>query len=74
MTSPENGQGQLVLAGDRLVAVLVYLSDPEYGSECGKWFLEAGFGPCSAVMPPVFADLGAAGAWLDRRLGDSGFT
>lgn len=36
MTRGEDGQGQPVLADGQLVAVLVRLSDPAYGSECDK--------------------------------------
>lgn len=69
MTAVDDGQGQLVLAGGRLVAVLVRLTDAEHGSKREHWFLEAGFGPCSTVLPPAFPNLGAAESWVRGRLG-----
>ena len=68
MAAVDDGQGQLVLAGGRLVAVLVRLTDAGHGSEREHWFLEAGFGPCSTVLPPAFPDLGAAEGWVRRQL------
>jgi hypothetical protein len=68
MTGSDNGEGRLVLWNDRLVAVLVRLMDEMYGEERGGWFLEAGFGPCNSVRPPVFADLDAAQVWVRGRL------
>jgi hypothetical protein len=68
MAVVDDGQGQLVLAGDRLVAVLVRLTDGGHGIEREHWFLEAGFGPCSTVLPPAFPDLGTAESWVRRRL------
>jgi hypothetical protein len=47
--------------------VLVRLSD-EYGEEAGRWFLEAGFGPVYDPVPPTFADLDEAQAWIERRI------
>lgn len=64
----DDGQGQLVLANDRLVAVLVRLTDAAHGSERLHWFLEAGFGPCNTTVPPAFRDLKAAETWIRRRL------
>lgn len=69
MTAVDDGQGQLVLAGGRLVAVLVRLTDAGHGSKREHWFLEAGFGPCSSVLPPAFPNLGAAESWVRGRLG-----
>ena len=64
----DDGQGQLVLANDRLVAVLVRLTDAAHGNERLHWFLEAGFGPCNTPTPPAFRDLKAAERWVRRRL------
>ena len=61
-------QGYLVLMGDRLVAVLVYLADEHYEELAGRWYLEAGFGAVDGPEHPVFADLDEAQDWIKRRL------
>ena len=46
-----DSDGQLVFADERLVAVLVHLSE-DYESEAGEWYIEAAFGPsrmCNAA-------------------------
>ena len=60
-------EGMLVFADDRLVAVLVRLSDIHEGL-AGEWFVETGFGPLEGREHPVFADLKAAEEWITRRL------
>lgn len=68
-----DGNGVLVFADGRLVAVLVHLTDPAHDEHTGAWFLEAGFGRCSdAVLPPIFADLDEAHRWIGDRLGGKG--
>ena len=61
--------GLLVFADDRLVAVLVKLSDAheELGVR-GHWFLETGYGPLNTREDPIFPDLDAAQAWIKERL------
>lgn len=60
--------GCLVFADDRLVAVLVQLSDT-HDSLAGHWFLEAGFGRrLDEPAKPTFTDLEAAQGWIARRL------
>jgi hypothetical protein len=59
-------EGMLVFAGDRLVAVLVHLSD-ENEIAPGDWYLEAGFGRCLDLLEPgsgAGLDQAAAGAAL----------
>ncbi|GEO13031.1 hypothetical protein [Microvirga aerophila] len=37
----------------------------------GGWFLEAGFGPCSAILtttPPIFARIEEAQSWVYERV------
>ena len=63
-----NEQGYLVLMGERLVAVLVYLADDYYEELAGRWYLEAGFGAVDGPEHPVFADLDEAQDWIKRRL------
>lgn len=69
-TGSKDSKSQLVFADGYLVAVLVQLSD-EHGEEAGMWFLEAGFGPVSEILPPVFVDLDEAQSWIIERLADS---
>ena len=61
--------GRLVWVDGKLVAVLVKLSDIYEEPELrGRWFVEAGFGPCSSGHHMVFADLEEAEAWVAQRL------
>ncbi|MGQ7792834.1 hypothetical protein ACUN0C_10535 [Faunimonas sp. B44] len=64
-TGSPDEDGRLVFADDRLVAILVRLSDQHEAA--GKWFLEAAFGPAETGDHPVFADLDAASTWLAAR-------
>ena len=59
--------GLLVFLQDRLVAVLVRLSDTNEIAP-GAWFLEAGFGGLDGPDHPTFPDLEAARAWIGERL------
>jgi hypothetical protein len=59
----EHGEGRLAFWDDRLVAVLVRLSE-DHGAEAGRWFVEKGFGPLDSPAHPVFRTLEAAIAWL----------
>lgn len=67
-------EGRLVLANGQLVAVFTWVTPEETvgGQErAGGWFLEAGFGPCSALIsagPPVLATLDEAVNWVRARL------
>jgi hypothetical protein len=60
-------EGLLVFAEDRLVAVLVRLTE-EHDDLTGQWFLETGFGPLDGPSSPTFADLEAAQEWIGQRL------
>jgi hypothetical protein len=60
-------EGCLLFAKDRLVAVLVRLSD-EHGEMAGLWFLEAGFGAVDAIEHPTFNDLDVAQEWVANRI------
>lgn len=59
--------GLLVLHRHVLVAILVCLDRPSYGSDQGRWHLEIGFGRCSA-RPTTFARLESALRWIAERL------
>ena len=59
--------GLLVFAENRLVAVLVHLSD-ENEIAPGAWFLETGYGRLDGPDHPTFSDLDAAQNWIGRRL------
>jgi hypothetical protein len=68
-TGHQDGEGRLALADGELVAVLVRLDDPVHGDQRGRWFLEAGFGPCGGGPSSViFEDLEEAESWLGTRL------
>lgn len=67
-TGSDDQEGQLVFHGEFLVAVLVHLSDQEHGTEAGKWFLEAGFGPVESLNAPIFTDLDHAQSWITEQL------
>jgi hypothetical protein len=61
-------EGMLVFADDRLVAVLVHLSD-ENEVAPGDWYLEAGFGTrLDSPHHPTFPSLEAAQDWIKRQL------
>jgi hypothetical protein len=66
-TGSRDDESELVFDDDRLVAVLVRLSN-EHGHEAGMWFLEAGFGPVADPAPPKFADLNEAQVWIQQQL------
>jgi len=53
-------------ADQRLVAVLVHLSDLNEVAP-GQWFLEVGFGALDGPNHPTFADLDEARDWITRR-------
>ena len=61
--------GMLVFVHDRLVAVLVQLSDAhEDLGLTGYWFLETGYGFRLAGGTGTFPDLDAAQAWISQQL------
>ena len=65
-------EGMLVFAHDRLVAVLVQLSDAhEELGLAGHWFLETGYGFRLAGGKGTFSDLDAAQAWISQQLSGS---
>ncbi|MCC0809433.1 hypothetical protein FPV16_25085 [Methylobacterium sp. W2] len=66
-TDSEDTDGLLVFARDKLVAVLVRLSN-EQSEDTGKWFLEAGFGRIYRSRPPVFYNLDRAQEWIATSL------
>jgi hypothetical protein len=61
--------GMLVFVEDRLVAVLVRLSDAhEELGLAGQWFLETSYGLRLTGREPTFPDLEAAQAWISEQL------
>ena len=66
-TGGPDEEGRLVFLADRLVAVLVQLSD-QHQDAAGQWFLEHGFGRLNTPRLPVFADLELAQRWIEDRL------
>ena len=67
-TGSRDREGLLVLSDNRLMAVLVRLSDPQHGGLTGTWFLEAGFGPCASVRMHVFETVEQAQDWVEQRM------
>jgi len=63
-----NSEGQLVFAGDNLIAVVVRLPE-EYGDEADGWYIEATFG-LSLTDPhtPTFRSLDEAFRWIDQEV------
>ena len=60
-------EGMMVLNEQRLVAVLVRLSD-ENEVAPGQWYLEAGFGRLDGGSHPTFSNLDMAQDWISQRL------
>ncbi|MBY0296264.1 MAG: hypothetical protein K2X71_09540 [Methylobacterium sp.] len=68
-------QGCLLFVDERLVAVLVRLErDDELKPELwGRWFVEAGFGPCQqANSAMTFASTDEAIAWACEQVAQAG--
>jgi hypothetical protein len=68
VTGHADHEGQLVLVNGQLIAVLVRLDDEVHGNDRGRWFLEAGFGPCQGPFQPAFSDLEGAARWITERI------
>ena len=68
MTGSDDREGCLVLSDGQLVAVLVHLADEVHDDQRGRWFVEAGFGPCRTAVAPIFGDLDEAQAWVRNKL------
>jgi len=62
-TNAPDEEGCLVFADNRLVTVLVRLSE-EHGRKAGRWYLEHGFGKLDRPDHPIFTDLKDARDWL----------
>jgi hypothetical protein len=60
-------EGMMVLNEQRLVAVLVRLSDDNEVAP-GQWYLEAGFGRLDGGSHPTFSNLDMAQDWISQRL------
>jgi hypothetical protein len=67
-TNAADEDGCLVFADNRLVAVLVRLSDL-HGKKAGRWYLEHGFGKLDGLAHPIFTDLEEARNWVSQRVG-----
>jgi hypothetical protein len=60
-------EGSLVFSDDRLVAVLVRLSEANEIAP-GRWFYEAGFGALDGPEHPTFASLEEAQTYIAHRI------
>jgi hypothetical protein len=67
-TGSEDEAGQLVFADGRLVALLVQLRSPGHGADCGRWFCETGYGPCSPPPRRIFDRPEEAVRWVQKRV------
>jgi hypothetical protein len=65
-TNAVDEEGCLVFADNRLVAVLVRLSEL-HGRKAGRWYLEHGFGKLDGPAHPDFTDLDEAQDWVAQR-------
>jgi hypothetical protein len=65
-TGGPDEDGCLVFADNRLVAVLVRLSDQHEGL-AGQWYYEHGFGPFNGPAHPTFSTIEAAQDWIELR-------
>ena len=64
--------GFLVYVDDALAAVFARLDDETHGSHQGYWYLEAGFGRCSAPTSGLmFATSDEAEEWVLKQLSSS---
>ncbi len=63
-------EGMMVLNEQRLVAVLVRLSDDNEVAP-GQWYLEAGFGRLDGGSHPTFSNLDMAQDWISQRVADT---
>jgi hypothetical protein len=68
-TGSPDEEGLLVLRDERLVAVLVRLSE-QHAEDAGKWVVEAGFAFPDTARDQVFTELDDAEAWFNRHIGD----
>jgi len=66
-TNAADEDGCLVFADNRLVAVLVRLSEL-HGRKAGRWYSEHGFGKLDGPAHPDFTDLDKARDWVAQRL------
>jgi hypothetical protein len=70
-TASPDEKGCLVLADNRLVAVLVRVTDAgveQARRELCGWQMEAGFGRCAVSVLPLFDTLADAVAWMRTQL------
>jgi hypothetical protein len=66
--SDKSEKGLLVFADGILVAVFSHLNETVDGELQDRWFLEAGFGRCQEVKPPVFDSREEAEQWVFDRM------
>ena len=67
-TNALDEEGCLVFTSDRLVEVLMRLSDG-HGKKAGCWSLEHGFGKLDGPAHPIFTDLDDVQVWVAQRFG-----
>ncbi|ACA21001.1 conserved hypothetical protein [Methylobacterium sp. 4-46] len=70
-TASPDHQGCLLFVDERLVAVVTRLKEGEgrQPEHRGRWFLEAGFGPCQrGADAPCFASCDEALSWARQQV------
>jgi hypothetical protein len=67
-TSLGDKEGLLFFSAGTLVAVFSQLQHESHGELQGKWFLEAGFGPCAHPQALVFDTSEAGRKWVVRQM------
>lgn len=63
----------LLLAGGKLVAILVELADEGHGDERGKWVIEMIFGVDHDRIPNSFPSSAQAATWMSTYVGGKPF-
>ena len=62
--------GMLVFLNDTLLSVVTQLRNSVGEEFAGRWFIEAGFGPCSRTPSQVFDTAEDAMRWVRSCLGE----
>ena len=65
-TGSADENGLLMLLHDKLIAILVELSDEIHADKCGRWALESTFGLFDIRAPETFESIDQAWDWVMR--------
>lgn len=67
-TDTDDKSTLLLLADNKLVAILVKLADECHGDERGKWMIEKTFGLGLIRVPDTFASAAEGAAWVSEHI------